>query len=148
VSVGGDLRAVLDPNVIVSGMLSRQGTPARILLAWLEGDFELIVSEALLAELERVLAYPKLASRLAPEDAADLLGLLRALATSVDDPPDPPRWVPADPGDDYLVALAAQARAVLVSGDAHVLDLAGRLPVLAPADFWALLAERSGGGGT
>lgn len=141
--LGGDLRAVLDPNVLVSGVLSRDGTPARVLLAWLEGDFELVVSPLLLAELERVLAYPKLASRLGPEDASDLLGLLRQLATCLEDPPDPPRWVPADPGDDYLVALARSAGAVLVSGDGHLLELAGRLPVLAPADFWALLSERS-----
>lgn len=138
----GDLRAVLDPNVLVSGMLSRDGPPAKIMLAWVKGDFELIVSPLLLAELERVLAYSKVASRLGPDDAADLLALLRQWATCVEDPAEPPRWVDADPGDDYLVALAQDAAALLVSGDSHVLELSGRLPVMAPREFWAILEGR------
>lgn len=38
------MRAVLDPNVLVSALLSPTGTPARIVLAWAEGRFELVVS--------------------------------------------------------------------------------------------------------
>jgi predicted nucleic acid-binding protein len=41
----------------------------------------------------------------------------------------------ADPDDDYVVALAAQENAVLVSGDAHLLAEAGRLPVLTPREL-------------
>ena len=40
-----------------------------------------------------------------------------------------------DPGDDYLVALAAAARATLVSGDAHLLELRDAIPVLSPREF-------------
>ena len=40
-----------------------------------------------------------------------------------------------DPADDYLIAVAAGAHAVLVSGDRHLLDLAGKAPIFAPADF-------------
>jgi hypothetical protein len=43
-------------------------------------------------------------------------------------------------GDEYLVDLArAAAAAVLVSGDAHLLDLRDRLPVMTPAEFLATL---------
>jgi predicted nucleic acid-binding protein len=35
----------------------------------------------------------------------------------------------ADPGDDYLLGLAEAARAVLVSGDRHLLKLADELPI-------------------
>ncbi len=47
-----------------------------------------------------------------------------------------------DPGDDYLIALASAERAVLVSGDTHLLDLANEIPVYSPRQFLGLLAER------
>ncbi|MBA2420337.1 MAG: hypothetical protein H0V57_04320 [Thermoleophilaceae bacterium] len=40
-----------------------------------------------------------------------------------------------DQGDDYLIALAAEQRAALVSGDKHLLALAGRIPVYSPREF-------------
>jgi putative PIN family toxin of toxin-antitoxin system len=140
VSPRGAVRAVLDPNVLVSGVLSPQGAPARTMLAWRRGEFELVVSPLLLEELRRVLAYPKVASRLDPTDAAELVALVEEQATCVADPSERPRAVPEDPDDDYLVALAAAAGAVLVSGDAHLLALAGRLPVCSPRAFLELLA--------
>ena len=53
-------RAVLDSNVIVSG-LGWSGAPARIVEAVLADELVLVTSSPLLAELRRVLAYPKLA---------------------------------------------------------------------------------------
>lgn len=50
---GAGMQAVLDPNVRVSAVLSGGGTPAALLRARLEGGFELLVSSALLGELER-----------------------------------------------------------------------------------------------
>jgi predicted nucleic acid-binding protein len=47
----------------------------------------------------------------------------------------------ADPGDDYLISLGASAGAVIVSGDQHLLGLAGKIPVHSPADFLALLVD-------
>jgi len=43
---------------------------------------------------------------------------------------------------DYLVALAAEQRALLVSGDRHLLALAGSFPVVSPANFPATIAHR------
>lgn len=133
------MRAVLDPNVIISALLSPRGTPARILLAWLDGAFELVVSEKLIAELERALAYPKLRARISAEDAAELIELLAQSAADVEDPPDPAPVRSPDPGDDYLVSSAQAASAVLVSGDKHLLGLKGRIPVYAAAEFLAVL---------
>lgn len=46
------------------------------------------------------------------------------------------RLVAADPGDDYLVSLAlAGVRRLLVSGDGHLLALAGTCPVAPPRDL-------------
>jgi putative PIN family toxin of toxin-antitoxin system len=137
------VRAVVDPNVLVSALLSRDGTPARVLRAWLDGAFELIVSDHLLEELARALRYPKLRGRIEPAEASEFVDLLRRGARLADDPADPPSVPSPDPGDDYLVALAEKTHAMIISGDRHLLGLARDVPVLSPAGFLAQLDARA-----
>ena len=132
------MRAVLDVNVLVSGLLSGAGSPGRLIALWLGGAFELVVSEALLAELERALSYPKLRERIGPEDAVDFLELLRSTASMFADA-EHPDAVSGDPGDDYLVALATASASILVTGDSHLLVLASELPIQVPTAFLARL---------
>ena len=122
------LRVVLDPNIVVAAALSPQGAPADLLQRWVAGGFELVVSEQLLAELDRVLAYPKLRERVTLADARALISLLARAATISVDPEDAPRRS-RDPGDDYLLALAETTHSILVSGDNDLLSLAGSFPV-------------------
>jgi predicted nucleic acid-binding protein len=49
------------------------------------------------------------------------------------------RW--PDPGDDYLLALAAATQAALVSGDKHLLSLESALPIYRPTAFLDTLTE-------
>jgi putative PIN family toxin of toxin-antitoxin system len=123
------VRVVLDPNILIAALLSPTGAPAQLVGRWFAGEFELVVSETLLVELERALAYPKLRRRVSTEEAAELAGLLRDGALHAPDPANPPRRSP-DPGDDYLLALPESERAVLVSGDQHLLALADEFPIL------------------
>lgn len=99
----------------------------------------MVVSPSLLSELERVLGYPKIARRVTRHEADQLLDLLRRQGQPVDDPEDPPTIKSPDPDDDYLISLAAAARAVIVPGDAHLQSLADQIPVYTPAAFLALL---------
>jgi putative PIN family toxin of toxin-antitoxin system len=131
------VRAVLDPNILISALLSRSGAPAEIVSRWLVGEFELVVSETLLAEIERALAYPKLRRHVAESQAAEFVTLLRRGAILSADPL--PSRRSADPGDDYLLALAESERAVLVSGDQHLLVLADDLPIQTARAFLATL---------
>lgn len=131
-------RAVLDPNVLISALLSPSGSPAALVARWLAGEFELVVSEQLLAELRRALVYPKLRSRITPEEAMAFIDLLGRTATSVEDPATPPRRS-RDPGDDYLLALAQASAAILVTGDQDLFALVD-VPVLSPAAFLERLA--------
>jgi len=133
------VRAVLDPNVLISALLSPGGSPAKVLRAWIAGHYELIVSPLLLAELERALAYPKLRKRIDAEDARAVVAWLSGSATMSADPDGPSPIPSPDPDDDYLITLAAAQAALLVSGDAHLLGLAGRLPVVTAAAFLAQL---------
>lgn len=137
------MRAVLDPNILISALLSPRGAPARCLRAFLAGAFELVVSPLLLAELERALGYPKLRGRVLPEEAERFIAGLREQAVPIADTGPPFPRTARDPGDDYLIALAAGARAVLVTGDRHLLELsAANSAILAPATFLTLLEEQ------
>jgi putative PIN family toxin of toxin-antitoxin system len=133
------LRAVLDANVIISALLAPSGSPASVLRAWLEGHYELIASPLLLAELERALGYPKIRSRISDAESRQFIELLGRQAKIVDDPDSPPPVHSSDAGDNYLIALAAATRSIIVSGDHHLLDLADRLPVFSPTAFLELL---------
>jgi uncharacterized protein len=136
------VRAVLDVNVLVSALISRTGAPARLLELWLLGEVELVVCVALLAELERALAYPKVRQRIAAADADRFVLVLRELAEVVPDPEEARPVGSPDPGDDYLLVLAARERAQLVSGDEHLLSLRERVPVSSPREFLELLEGR------
>ena len=132
--------AVLDPNVLISALLSPNGRAADVVRAWRRGEFDLIVSPLLVEELERALTYPKLRRRIPEEDAHDFVRWLLESATLASDPDEEPPAHSSDPGDDYLIALAASRRALLVSGDSHLLDLSGEIPVESPARFLKRLA--------
>jgi len=134
------VRAVLDPNILIAALLSPSGAPAQIVSRWLSGGFELVVSEALLTELERALAYPKLRRRIPPDDRAEFVSLLRLVARRAPDP-ETGTHRSADPGDDYLLALAENERAVLVSGDQHLLKLGDDLPIQTARTFLDRLAS-------
>jgi uncharacterized protein len=131
---------VLDPNVLIASLLSREGAPARLVSLWLSGAFEVVVSESLLEELERALAYPKLRDRVEAGDASEFVALLRQTTTLASDPSTVASRS-EDPDDDYLLALAEQERAILVSYDRHLLALADRFPIVTAHAFLETLSE-------
>jgi putative PIN family toxin of toxin-antitoxin system len=133
-------RAVLDTNVLVSALISPGGPSAALLLELRAGAFELVASAALLAELREVLGREKFRRYVTEAEAVAYVDLIKHEATILDDPAQSDRPLSADPDDEYLVDLARAAAAdVLVSGDAHLLDLRDRLPVISPAEFLATL---------
>ena len=132
------MRAVLDANILVSALIAPAGAPAEIVSRWRAGAFELVVSAQLLDEFAQTLGYPKLRKRVPAGDAATFVELLRSVAIVGQDAAEPARLSP-DPGDDYLLALAAAERALLVSGDRHLLSLADRFPIHTVAEFLGML---------
>lgn len=134
------MRAVLDVNVLISAVLAPSGSPARIVCAWLNGKFELIISTQLLAELERALNYPKLRDRIGSQQITQVIEFLHRGAEVIEDPQNPLALSP-DPDDDYLIALARVANALLVSGDGHLLGLADSLPIYSPSSFFMLIDD-------
>jgi putative PIN family toxin of toxin-antitoxin system len=135
------VRAVVDVNVLISGLLSARGASAEILRASRDGHLELTVSEKLLAELKRTLTYPKLRKRIPPEKAAAFTNWIRDHGTLAEDPAGPPPINSRDPNDDYLLALAINTRAYLVTGDQDLLVLSDDLPILTAAQLVSKLRE-------
>jgi uncharacterized protein len=137
------LRVVLDPGVLVFAVLTDSGPPAEILDRWREGEFDLVVSPKLLHELEDVLLRPKFRDVASEDEARAYVEALAREGILVRDPEEV-RAITADPGDDYLVALAIPVGAdAIVSGDKHLTELADPpVPVLTPREFVERL-ERS-----
>jgi len=120
------LRVVIDTNVLVSALLSKKGTPARVLDAWRERKFLVITSEEAFLEVERVLE--ELASTekyvISNEDIASILNLLRKDAILVPGQIDTKGAIPHDPDDKKFLSIALEGEAnIIISGDKHLLDL-------------------------
>lgn len=133
----GVARAVLDPDVLVSALITPTGRPAKLLLSARAGGFDLVVSPLLLDELESVLRRKKFRRYVDLDGVATYLHLLRRDAQLAADPETPPPIRCPDPDDDYLIALAHSQSAALVSGDSGLLELADKIPVFSPAEFLA-----------
>jgi putative PIN family toxin of toxin-antitoxin system len=131
----GTPRWVLDTNVVLSALIRPGGVSGRLRLAWQGALCIPLASRATVAELIRVLAYPKF--KLTPDEQHDLLAdyLPWMEAFRISDPP--PRTPPCrDPHDLPFLQLALAAKAdALVTGDAdlHVLAPLRGLAILTPA---------------
>jgi putative PIN family toxin of toxin-antitoxin system len=118
------VRLVLDTNTALSALLWG-GTPGRLLDAAEAGRIELAGSAALLAELQGVLTREKFAKQLAKREVSvsNLFDGYAALVVMVTPATIAPT-IARDPADDQVLAAALAARAdLIVSGDAHLLDL-------------------------
>ena len=118
------MRLVLDTNTALSGLLWG-GTPGRLIDAAEAGRIELASSAALLAELQGVLWREKFAKQLTRRGltVAHVFDGYAALVVIVT-PAVIELTITRDPADDQVLAAALAAQAdLIVSGDAHLLDL-------------------------
>jgi putative PIN family toxin of toxin-antitoxin system len=135
--------AVLDTNVLVSGLIAAEGAPRQILDAWSEGDYTLVTSLYLVEELAHVLSYPRIAEQL-PLDDAELGAVLTGLLAKAEVTPGQLHLpgVTRDPKDDAVVACAVEGKAdYIVSGDQDLLALGEYqgIRVITPRQFVELL---------
>lgn len=134
------LRVVLDTNVLLSGIAYPSSVPGKILAAWRHGSVEVLLSVYILDELRRVL--PRLAQRhgLNPAEIDDLVDALSIQAEvvepSAETEPDLRDVADQPVLGTLLAALKTSSADYLVTGDKDLLALAGRYPVITPAQFW------------
>ena len=119
------MRAVLDANIFVSAIINPHGMPARILNVWRMQEFYIVMSQATLAEIGKVLRYPKIAKyhRWSEERLQLFLDDLEYVAVMV--PGELSLSVISnDPSDDRYLECAVEGEAAyIVSGDNHLLKL-------------------------
>lgn len=128
-------RVVLDTNVLVSGLLFGGG-PGEILGLCKTGELRMTMSRAMLDELLRVLAYPKL--QLSEQEIHYLLYAEVLPHVEIVEVSPGPSVVIADRADDMFLHCALEARAnCIVSGDRHLLRLKSyrRIKILSPSEF-------------
>jgi putative PIN family toxin of toxin-antitoxin system len=127
------MRFVLDSGVLIAAVVAPRGVCGQLLRRWLDAECELIVSPALLDELEEVLLRRRFRRYLSEEEVRQFVHLVAATAELVADPASQP-GLTRDPDDDYLVALArATSVDALVSGDADLSSLPDPMPpILSP----------------
>jgi putative PIN family toxin of toxin-antitoxin system len=135
--------AVVDTNVVVSGLLTRDAhsPTAQILNGMLRGAFRFLLSADLLAEYHTVLLRAKIRAihGLSPEQIDRLLAAIAANATIRE--PEPSAVPNPAHGDEHVWRLAAlYSDTTLVTGDRALFDSAPRgTTVLPPRRFIALL---------
>ena len=137
------MRIVVDANVLVSAMISSTGTPARVISYWQEEQFELVMSPAILQELDRVLHYSRIQQRYHPVEKRirRLLRLLERQAVSVV-PAHELTAIEHDPADNrYLECAVEGEAAVIVTRDQHLLEMGEYegSQILTPAAFLVFL---------
>lgn len=138
------VRVVLDTNVLIGALITRDTPPDELYRAWLRGEFEVVTSTAQLVELAEVLARPRLQRYVDAEEASIIVENLETRAVVPRDPP--AVALSSDPADNAILAAAISGRVdLIVSGDRkHMLVLgeAGGIPVVTAREA----LERIGGG--
>ena len=130
------MRVVLDTNVLISGLMLPAGAPGQIVKAWRSDAFDLVLSEPMVDEIGRVLAYPKIRERLGWGDTVigNFLLLLRFKAEVVAIEGITAE-VPMDHDDTPVLAALIAGGDLLVSGDGDLLALRNIHPIINPAEF-------------
>jgi putative PIN family toxin of toxin-antitoxin system len=128
------VRVILDTNVFVSGVFF-SGPPYRILEAWRGGKLQLVASQEILEEYQRV--GETLAEQFAGVNFQPIIDLV---TTNAEIFPNQvlPESLCEDPDDDKFIACALAGRCrVIISGDRHLLKVSGfrGLTVMSPRRF-------------
>ena len=137
------IRAVVDTNTLVSGLLVPGGIPARILLAAYASTFLCFASDAIISEVLKTLARPRI-QRKYQLDPGTIARITSFLAS---DPVRVPltvtlQGVASHPEDDVILATALSARAdYLVTGDRQLqtLDAYRGVQIVSPREFVNIL---------
>lgn len=128
------MRVILDTNVFISGVFF-SGAPYRILEAWRDGKLQLVASQEILEEYQRV------GETLAEQfPGVNLQPIIDLVTTNAEVFPNQvlPESLCEDPDDDKFIACALAGRCrVIVSGDRHLLKVSGfrGLTVMSPRRF-------------
>jgi len=114
------IRTVMDTNILVAALKNQKGYPARLLEAWLNDEFEISLSPAILSEYERVLFSPPVRekSTWSTSEVRDLIEALKVAAIGVPGALEL-RVIEQDPSDDKFFIAAVESEADYVVTKEH-----------------------------
>ena len=139
------MRAVIDTNVLISGFISRESYPAKLVDGWIEKRFEPVVSEEIIKEYREVFARDRFSALGSVEERLKLLGTLLSFEHVVlVNPQERICMVKDDPGDDIFLECAAAGECeFIISGDQHLLKLKQykNIKVITAKEFIELLKD-------
>ncbi|MEK7314508.1 MAG: putative toxin-antitoxin system toxin component, PIN family [Deltaproteobacteria bacterium] len=129
------MNAIVDTNVLISGIFFESGPPDKIIKALINGNFNLVISPEILTEYietitELRVSYPRinvdnLVDKIFRKSHMYMAGRL-------------PRAVCRDPKDDMFLACAVTSKTkIIVSGDRDLLSVSGYkgIEILTPRRF-------------
>ena len=128
------MKIILDTNVFISGIFFT-GPPAKILRAWENNSFQIVISKNILAEYKRV--SESLSSKFTSIDIIPIIELLTVHCEFIDTQ-GVNISVCDDPDDDKFIECAVASKCkTIISGDKHLLKLSGYdgIDVLKPRQF-------------
>lgn len=135
------MRVVLDVNILASAAVSPTRLPAVVVDMILDGPHELILSDTMLATLERVLRERYFASRLSQWQRTETVDRYRRYALEYE--PDPLiTGVADDEEDDRVLGTAVAGRAeIVVTGDKGLLAIGSfmGIPIVTARTFLDLI---------
>ncbi len=119
------MRLILDTNILIAALITRDTPPDALYRAWRDGAFTLVTSELQLEEFRAVTRRESVRLRLHPAEAGRMVNDLRSLAILAE--PLERLDISPDPYDNFLLAMAQASRAdALVTGDKRDLLSLGR----------------------
>ncbi len=140
------IKTVMDTNILVAALKNKKGYPARLLEAWMNDEFEIIASPAVLSEYERILFSPPV-----QENSAWSLSEVRELVEALKDAT---IGVPGalalqaiaqDPSDDkfFIAAVEGQANYIVTKEQRwKKLKTFRGIRIVSPSKFYEILKKR------
>lgn len=119
------VKAVIDTSVMVSVAFPKEGLTKELRDMIAEGAFQLVTSKEIMAELYRVLHYPRILRQFKPtkEDLDEFIGMIVERATLTEGRVSLQK-INEDPSDDMFLACALEGKAdFIVSRDPHLRNL-------------------------
>ena len=119
------LRAVVDTNLVVSGLFGKDSVFARLQNLWINQEFDLVTSIEIIKEVSQVLHYPRIQKKFKPkkEKIKRFFHLLFRKSIITKDIYKTDK-ITADPTDNKFLACAMEGRAdYIVSRDPHLRNI-------------------------
>lgn len=131
------MKVVLDTNVIISGLLNSEGSPAQVVDLWINGSIKVATSPALIEEVLNVITRPKFKPLGSLDERCELIKKLFEHAEIVN-PSEKLEIIADDEADNRVLECALTCKAdYIVTGDSHLLSLKNYrgIKILSPHEF-------------